>query len=374
MNIKLIIVDKGDNFYLLDINGNCYKINEFTYNHLLSLCSLGDFARTAPKEISITSEFVSKQIYELVASKLNSANENLMKGVSYDYIKGKFAGKFKPHHYKTLKPIGVIFALPVLITATIASLFCSVFYLSTDHLGIYQSDSHFSIANLLILYIGFIIIGSLHELGHSIASIHYGVNPKEIGIGFYYFRLVLYVDVTSIWKLSSFRRIVVNFGGIYIQLLINLALVAGCLIFDNETIKLIFVSNCFNIFFNLIPFLKSDGYWILSDLLKITNWEQKSTQYVSCKLKKIVSRVECDIQSGRPQVFSTETKVYGILNFLYWLILVLVFTPIIFKFLFTRLMTPPFTFYNIFWGVVFFVYTYFSLQSIKQRALTYIKH
>lgn len=374
MNIKLIIADKEGDHYLLEINENYYRINEFTYNYFLSLCSLGDFTIINTNETSITSESVCKKIYELFKSNFDSEKNKLTEGISYNYIHFKIAGKFKPFHYKLLKNIEIIFTPSVLIIAAIAGLLCSVFFLFTNNLNFHQLYTHLSIADLLTIYFSIFIITFLHELGHSIAAIRYGVKPKEVGIGFYYFSLVFYVDLTMIWKISSLKRVVANFGGIYVQLLINLVLIGACLIFDSKITRIIFVLNCINIAFNLIPFFKSDGYWIVSDLLKITNLEQKSMKYVSLTIRKAVRREKCNNQLQEGDTFSTGTKVYGILNFLYWIILVLVITPIILNFQFSKATSPPFNFFSILWGGLFFISIYFSAKSIKQRVLTFTKY
>lgn len=71
----------------------------------------------------------------------------------------------------------------------------------------------FTIAILLLL---FSII--IHELGHIVAAYRYKIQPKDVGMGLYMMRPVLFVDLSDTWRLPRRQRVVIDLGGIYFEL------------------------------------------------------------------------------------------------------------------------------------------------------------
>jgi putative peptide zinc metalloprotease protein len=91
--------------------------------------------------------------------------------------------------------------------------------------------------------------------------------------------------VTEVWRLGKLKRTVVNLGGIYFQLLINLVLIGYMTNqfgdFDQiNTTRYLIQLNVATIVINAIPFLKFDGYWIYSDLFSLPNLRRQSVLYV----------------------------------------------------------------------------------------------
>jgi len=123
-----------------------------------------------------------------------------------------------------------------------------------------------------LFYFGLSFIGvTFHELGHASAAHHYGAKHGGIGGGFYLFMPVYFADVTDIWKLPKRQRIVVNLAGMYFELIYVLFLIWMGLLF-NHPVLMIF--GCFILLSslrNLNPFLRSDGYWVLSDAIEKPN-------------------------------------------------------------------------------------------------------
>ncbi|AUD04437.1 M50 family metallopeptidase [Spirosoma pollinicola] len=135
---------------------------------------------------------------------------------------------------------------------------------------------------LLFFYPAVLFILISHELGHAAASYRFGVKPKEIGIGLYLIFPVLYADVTEIWRLNKTKRVIVNLGGFYVQLLINLLLiwflVSNFGNADRITISRYLIQlNVAMMVINTIPFIKLDGYWLYSDLFSLPNLQRQAS-------------------------------------------------------------------------------------------------
>jgi putative peptide zinc metalloprotease protein len=171
--------------------------------------------------------------------------------------------------------------------------------LTMSILGVLNFDIYksFSIQESLIYFLTLILISStFHEFGHVAAANYFGAKHGGIGGGFYLFTPVFFADVTDIWRLSKKQRIIVNLSGIYFELIFcSIVALIGSLI-DNYTLTLIAIIVCVNTLFNLNPFLRSDGYWVLTDLTNKPNLLHHSfnkvrdfTRILKCKKVKWVT-------------------------------------------------------------------------------------
>ena len=137
-----------------------------------------------------------------------------------------------------------------------------------------------------MILISIFLVLIFHELGHSIAAKGFNLDVNEIGFGLYYIFPVFYVDLNQSWKLKKEKRTIINLSGIYIQLIIGIILIIlSYFLNDNRVILTVFKINFYIILFNLNPFLKFDGYWVLSDWLGENNLMKKSNTQIKEKFK-----------------------------------------------------------------------------------------
>lgn len=112
----------------------------------------------------------------------------------------------------------------------------------------------------------FAITGSLlHELGHSWMAAATGIGIRPIGLSIYLVFPVFYTNVSGIEKVSLTRKALIDCGGfifqgIFIFLLLMFASLTGSYLFVEASRWMMVL-----IFFNLNPFLRTDGYWIYKD-------------------------------------------------------------------------------------------------------------
>ncbi|MEZ5042529.1 MAG: hypothetical protein R2828_21690 [Saprospiraceae bacterium] len=148
-----------------------------------------------------------------------------------------------------------------------------------------------SVLAILLTYAGLIGLAFFHEFGHASAAAYYKKPSDSIGFGFYLVFPVFFTDVTSIWNLNRWKRIVVNIGGIYFQLLSNMLLAGAFLLTANQEVQIIFkyffIANLVYIFYSLNPFLRNDGYWVYSDLFRLPNLTQRARRYPLQLLQRI---------------------------------------------------------------------------------------
>ena len=122
----------------------------------------------------------------------------------------------------------------------------------------------------------------IHELAHACMCKKYGGEVSKIGLVLFYLGPCLYCDVSDIYMLQN-KKMVRNVAGAGLYMNLYFGCIAylvfhfllryhffslGLLLFNFANIGLVLI--------NLIPFVKYDGYWILSSFLKIDNLMDKS--------------------------------------------------------------------------------------------------
>ena len=111
----------------------------------------------------------------------------------------------------------------------------------------------------------------LHELGHLAACRRWHCPHGPLGFGLYFFNPVFYVNVTAAWRLNRRQRAVLDLGGIYVQLAFISALSAAYWLLHDNTFLLALLLTDLLVLSNFEPFMKLDGYWLLSDLAGVPN-------------------------------------------------------------------------------------------------------
>ena len=153
--------------------------------------------------------------------------------------------------------------------------------------------------NAFWLWLVFVLIKFIHELGHAFSCRRFGGECHEMGIMFLVFIPTPYVDASSAWSFpNKWHRIFVGSGGMIIEMFVA-ALCAFIWLVTNENslpnqlaYNAMLVASVTTIIFNANPLLRYDGYYILSDYLEIPNLRQKSAEYTLGLVKRHIFRVK----------------------------------------------------------------------------------
>jgi putative peptide zinc metalloprotease protein len=120
---------------------------------------------------------------------------------------------------------------------------------------------------LLLLVLGLTVLATtFHEIGHATAARYGGAEPGVMGVGIYVVWPAFYTDVTDAYRLDRRGRLRTDLGGVYYNLLFVLALAAAYFATGFEPILVVALLQHFQVLQQLLPFLRLDGYYILSDL------------------------------------------------------------------------------------------------------------
>lgn len=153
-------------------------------------------------------------------------------------------------------------------------------------------DEGLGISSWLIFIATAGVLMFFHEFGHATATKKLGAESGNISFGFYLLQPVMFADVSDIWKINKAERIKVNLAGLYNELLIASIMAILFLI----TLKSYFLIVCSIVLFscvtNLNPFLRYDGYWVLSDITGIYNLRETSSKKLNTFAKSILGKSE----------------------------------------------------------------------------------
>lgn len=256
------------------------RINKETY-YLLSLidnkCSLKEICKLYNRgtQKTITVNVLYHILYEKLSKYgvLEGEEKNIKPYQRPTYLKLSFI-IFNKHLIS--KITSFLYFLFHKKTAYIILSLC-LLIISTELYLLLDTYRNFKVQESFILFLITMAISvTFHEIGHATAANYFGAEHEGIGGGFYLFTPVYYADVTDIWRLKKWQRVVVNCAGMYFEIIFCTFLsIIGILLGQiNLTFIAIFV--CLHTFLNLNPFLRSDGYWVLSDITNKPNLLQHS--------------------------------------------------------------------------------------------------
>jgi putative peptide zinc metalloprotease protein len=121
-------------------------------------------------------------------------------------------------------------------------------------------------ANIVLIYGLLILSVAWHEVGHATACRYSGARPGLIGFGIYIVWPAFYTDVTDAYRLGKVGRVRTDLGGIYFNAIFALAITGLYLVTGLEPLLIVVLMQHLLMFYQFMPFLRLDGYYVISDL------------------------------------------------------------------------------------------------------------
>jgi putative peptide zinc metalloprotease protein len=157
--------------------------------------------------------------------------------------------------------------LPPIVIAVVAGLFALDAWLLFAHgiaapmrAVIYQPA-------FLLALLGFVVLATaFHEIGHATACRYGGAKPGVMGVGIYVVWPAFYTDITDSYRLGRGGRLRTDLGGVYFNAIFALAVAGAYFATGFEPLLLVVLVQNFAILQQLLPLLRLDGYYIISDL------------------------------------------------------------------------------------------------------------
>ena len=122
----------------------------------------------------------------------------------------------------------------------------------------------------LLVVLGLTLVSAVfHECGHAAGCRYGGARPGVIGVGIYLVWPSFFTNVTDSYRLGRVGRLRTDLGGLYFNLVFMLAL-AGIYVGTSAQILLLVIAvTHLEMLDQLLPIVRFDGYFILSDLIGV---------------------------------------------------------------------------------------------------------
>ena len=138
---------------------------------------------------------------------------------------------------------------------------------------------------LLVLFPVLLAVTVLHEFGHGLACKHFGGEVREMGFLLIYFQPALFCDISDAWMLDRRARLWSVAGGTWVQaglwaLAVFVWRVSAPETYLHAAALIVVLVAGVGALMNVVPVLKLDGYFFLSDLLEIPNLRARSFAHI----------------------------------------------------------------------------------------------
>jgi putative peptide zinc metalloprotease protein len=124
---------------------------------------------------------------------------------------------------------------------------------------------------LLMVTLLTLVAAAFHELGHAAAARRGGAHPGAMGAGIYLVWPVFYTDVSDSYRLSRRGRLRTDLGGVYFNVLFTLGLAGVYAVTGFEPLLVSVVITQAETLRQFLPFVRLDGYYVVSDLAGVPN-------------------------------------------------------------------------------------------------------
>ncbi|TWD46143.1 efflux RND transporter periplasmic adaptor subunit [Pseudomonas sp. SJZ131] len=181
-------------------------------------------------------------------------------------------------------------ALRIGLPATLA---LGVFLVSRDWQRFIGTFLHlFSLGGALAFGVALFFAKLCHEFGHAFMAKRAGCRVQSMGVAFMVMLPMFYTDVSDAWRVNDRRaRLFIGAGGVFAELLLAcLALLAWSLLPDGpaRTAAFMLASATWitTLVINLNPFMRFDGYFLLSDFWEVDNLQGRAFALCRWRLRE----------------------------------------------------------------------------------------
>ena len=167
----------------------------------------------------------------------------------------------------------------------------------------------------------------LHELGHAYTATRFGCRVPAMGISLLVMMPVLYTDTTAAWRLTSRKkRLMIDMAGVSVELMIAaIATIAWVFLPEGGARSAAFIlsssSWVMSLGINLNPFMRYDGYYVLSDWLGVPNLQNRSFALARWRLREALFNLGETPPEDVPQRLRRQLVLYGFAVWIYRLVL-----------------------------------------------------
>jgi putative peptide zinc metalloprotease protein len=175
----------------------------------------------------------------------------------------------------------------------------------------------FSLGGALAFAIALTFAKLCHEFGHAYMAKRAGCRVQSMGLAFMVLFPLFYTDVSDAWRVNDRRsRLLIGAGGVLAELLLAcVALLAWSLLPDGplRTAAFMLASATWitTVVINLNPFMRFDGYFLLSDLWGVDNLQSRAFALCRWRMREALFRYGEPAPEPWPPALRRKLLVWG---------------------------------------------------------------
>lgn len=167
---------------------------------------------------------------------------------------------------------------------------------------LYYNFTQKSFADIAEFWLLFLCLGFIHESSHGLTCKHFGGEVHSMGLMFLYLAPAFYVDVTEIWvSATRWQRLATIIAGIWVELIAcGIATIVWTVTQPGDWVhdfcyKIILLTGIAVVVINLNPLIKLDGYYFLTEWIRIPDLKERSTGFVSAWVQRHLFRMPVEM-------------------------------------------------------------------------------
>ena len=193
--------------------------------------------------------------------------------------------------------------------------------------------------NLLPIILVAGLVKAIHEFGHGITCRVLGGQVHKCGVILLMFTLIPvplpFVDTTSSYSFRLKRhRLLVAAGGMLFEFF---CAACACMLWaaigegmgKSMLYNFMTVTTIQTVIFNINPFLKFDGYYILSDTLDVPNLQERAQKQLIFLTERFIFRLSHCISPAATATEGWILSLFGVLSFMYRIFLIFVIVNLV---------------------------------------------
>ena len=197
-------------------------------------------------------------------------------------------------------PLRPLFFAPIVIVALVALIAFDLWLFFVHGLAAGMREALNQPGLFLLAFTLVVLSAAFHECGHATACTVGGGRPGRMGAGIYLAWPAFYTDVTDAYRLDRKARLRTDLGGVYFSALMVLALAAYYRYSGFEPLLVIAFLMQIEIVHQMLPFLRLDGYYVVSDLVGVPDLFRRTGPVLRSMLPR---------QAPSPAVLELKPKV-----------------------------------------------------------------
>ncbi len=166
-------------------------------------------------------------------------------------------------------PFAFLFRAWVVVPVIVAFAAVVVWLLGFQGVGAGSRQLLYSPGLMLLVFGLMVVSASFHEFGHAAACRYSGGRPGGMGCGLYLVWPAFYTDVTDAYRLDRRGRLRTDLGGLYFNAIFALGTLGAWAVTGADALLLLIPLQVLQMLHQLLPFVRLDGYHILSDLVGV---------------------------------------------------------------------------------------------------------